>query len=371
MNDFQQYRQTPSIALRNRLVEQHLDLIKQVARRFRNLEAAQEDLELVGVEGLIKAVERFNPATHDNFRGYAVAYIRGAILDYLNREGRSIQLPKALRDRCRQYRRVERELSQLLGRMPKQTELMEAMGLSSQAYSDLQQAMASVARLDAPLSDSGTFTRLDTLVAQPTSAPKPYLPTPAQTAQLAQIQATLAQLPASVRQVLQWEYTGAALEGQAESILNQLPEEQRQYVDQATELLRRLVADSRAEIVLDTATVAAWDDSTLVLHLVENAIDALGKTKRPLHPRVVAQHAKLECSALWHQPTALRRITQPGNDIKSRVEAAIQQLADQPITLALVAKKAGIPQMVLKRYPSLLRKLCRLEKATKKSRLSS
>lgn len=352
--------------LRNRLVKNHLDLIKPVARRFKSTDIEQEDLEAVGVEGLIKAVERFDPTTHNHFRGYAVAYIRGAILEHLGHEGKSIPLPKDVRDRCRQYRRVEQELCQQLGRTPKQSELMDALGISSQAYGELQQAMSTVARLDAPLVDGNAFTRLDALAAQPTSAPKLYQPTPAETAQLQQVQAVLAQIPETVRQVLQWEYTGTVLEGQAESLLDQLPNEQRQYIEQATELWRRLVAGSHTEIVLDTATVAEWTDSTLVLHLIEDGIEVLKRSQQTLHPKVVAQQAKLECSALWHHPTALRRITQP-TDIKARVEVAIEQLASQPITLALVARKAGMSQMVLKRYPSLVRKIRRLEKASKKT----
>lgn len=360
---FKQYQQQPSIALRNRIVEQHWDLVRQVARRFCKTNEEREDLELVGVEELIKAVERFDPSTHQNFYGYAAVYVRGAMLDYLGRDGSLMPLPRPLRDRVRLYRRTEKELSQQLGRSPRQAELMTALRLSSQAYADLQQAMTAVGSLDTPLVASSSFTRLETIAYQPQTAPAPYRPTPEQAAQWRQLQATLNQLPEPIRQVLQWEYTGEALGGKAEALLQQLPIEQRQYVNEATELLRRSVAK---EPFLDTATLATWKDSGVVLHMVEAAIDRLYQRKQPIHPTAVAREAKVECGALWHQHKALRRVcTDPANDVKARVEAAIQQLAGQPITLKLVAQKAGIPQMIVRRYPSLVWQIQRMEKTRK------
>ena len=51
-----------TIEARNELIERHLPLVRAVARRFTDRGEPLEDLVQVGSVGLIKAVDRFDPA---------------------------------------------------------------------------------------------------------------------------------------------------------------------------------------------------------------------------------------------------------------------------------------------------------------------
>ncbi len=67
----------------NLMVERFGSLVKSVARGFFGSLSEREDLEQVGYLGLIKAVHRFDPSRGARFSTFAVAWIKGEILNYL------------------------------------------------------------------------------------------------------------------------------------------------------------------------------------------------------------------------------------------------------------------------------------------------
>jgi RNA polymerase primary sigma factor len=70
---------------RNRMVEANVALVAHIARRLRPAGSTVPHADLVqeGVLGLMKAVERFDPARGHRFSTYASWWIRGAILQAL------------------------------------------------------------------------------------------------------------------------------------------------------------------------------------------------------------------------------------------------------------------------------------------------
>ena len=79
-----QYHTTRSESAREKLVIQHIPLVKYViGRMFSHLPAnvSREDLLNTGVLGLITAIECFDPSMNIKFGTYAVPRIKGAILD--------------------------------------------------------------------------------------------------------------------------------------------------------------------------------------------------------------------------------------------------------------------------------------------------
>ncbi len=83
------YQKTKSKDLKDNLVIQYLPLIKYVIGKFQlkisnNLE--YDDLLNIGVIGLMEAVEKFNPEFSVKFETYALARIKGAIIDKLREE---------------------------------------------------------------------------------------------------------------------------------------------------------------------------------------------------------------------------------------------------------------------------------------------
>lgn len=117
-------------ALRNRLVEVYLPLVKDHAERVwtRLPESVElDDLVSAGTFGLIDAVESFDPERGVKFELYCVPRIRGAMMDHLH----SLDwVPVRVRKWTRRLAKAADRLQLRLGRKPNDGELAEEMGLS-------------------------------------------------------------------------------------------------------------------------------------------------------------------------------------------------------------------------------------------------
>ncbi len=110
-----------------------------------NLE--REDLESAGVMGLIKAVDQFDPGREVKFETYAIALIRGAILEMLREED---WVPRSIRDRTKLLERTFLALEAKLGRPATETEMAQELDLTLDAYYKLlsEAARTSLLSLD-------------------------------------------------------------------------------------------------------------------------------------------------------------------------------------------------------------------------------
>jgi RNA polymerase sigma factor for flagellar operon FliA len=119
---------TSNIASRDRLILEHLPLVKAIAVRLHgNLPAHVDldDLVHAGVLGLFDAVTRFNSEKQVAFSSYAKHRIQGVILDSLR------QLDWASRDlrRRKQLEAATRGLTSELRRAPTEAELAAKLGV--------------------------------------------------------------------------------------------------------------------------------------------------------------------------------------------------------------------------------------------------
>jgi RNA polymerase sigma factor for flagellar operon FliA len=108
---------------RNALIERHLPLVRFVAERLartlpRSVEL--EDLVSAGTFGLMDAIRGFDPARAVRFKTYAVARVRGAILDALRSDD---WVPRLVRLRAAQLERALARLGARFGREPTHAEL--------------------------------------------------------------------------------------------------------------------------------------------------------------------------------------------------------------------------------------------------------
>ena len=105
-----EYRRTRDKALRDRLIVNYSPLVKYVAGRLGSgLPAHVDEGDLVsyGLLGLISAIERYDPERDIKFETYAIARIRGSIIDEL----RTLDwVPRSVRSRAREIERAIREL---------------------------------------------------------------------------------------------------------------------------------------------------------------------------------------------------------------------------------------------------------------------
>ena len=95
---WQKYKDDRSTANRNKLVEANLLLVRNViAKRFGSFRNDADDLYQVGVLGLIKAVERFDPSQGYKFSSYAAVMILGEIQHYFRDKFETIRSPRGVK----------------------------------------------------------------------------------------------------------------------------------------------------------------------------------------------------------------------------------------------------------------------------------
>ena len=128
---WQQFKQDQSNrALRNRLVENYLPLVKYNGERIwaRLPEGVElDDLISAGVFGLMDAIKAFDLDRGVKFETYCVPRIRGAMLDEL----RTMDwVPRLVRSKASKLNEAIKTLEAHLGRPPNENELAEQMGLS-------------------------------------------------------------------------------------------------------------------------------------------------------------------------------------------------------------------------------------------------
>lgn len=114
--------------MRSRLVELNTPLVKYLVRRFRNSTEPMEDITQVGMIGLLKAVDRFDPARGLEFSTFAVPTILGEIRRYFRDSTWSVHVPRGTRELYSSVSSAIPEMSQRLGRTPTVIELSIQLG---------------------------------------------------------------------------------------------------------------------------------------------------------------------------------------------------------------------------------------------------
>jgi RNA polymerase sigma-B factor len=130
--------QAPTPEHRDAVIEDHRYLCTRAARKFWRDGVDRRDLEQVAAVGLIKAVDRFNPAQGTPFDGYAWVMILGELMHYVRDTERLVRVPRRIRDIERKWIAAERELLLLLGREPSEAELAEHSGASTDEQRELE-----------------------------------------------------------------------------------------------------------------------------------------------------------------------------------------------------------------------------------------
>ncbi len=158
---------------REHMIKANLRLVVKIAHDYDGLGLPLLDLINEGNIGLMKAVERFDPAKGGKLSTYGSWWIKQSIKRALANQSKTIRLPVHLVDKISKMRRVAMKLQELFGREPTDEELAEEMGMTASRVAQMRTAAIRPASLDAPIGDdddSNSFSE----VVQDENAHTPY-----------------------------------------------------------------------------------------------------------------------------------------------------------------------------------------------------
>jgi RNA polymerase primary sigma factor len=157
---------------REQMIKANLRLVVKIAHDYENFGLPLLDLISEGNIGLMKAVERFDPAKGGKLSTYGSWWIKQSIKRALANQSKTIRLPVHLVDKISRMRRTALKLQEIFGREPTDEELADEMGLSISRVAQMRTAAIRPASLDAPIGDdeSNNFAE----VVQDENAETPY-----------------------------------------------------------------------------------------------------------------------------------------------------------------------------------------------------
>ena len=147
---------------REALVKENLPLVRHLVKRFQDRGREYDDLFQYGCLGLLKAIDRFDPAFGTAFSTYAVPVILGEIRRFLRDDG-SIHVARSIKENARRVEEARQGMLQASGREPTVDELCEALDLEREDILLALNARQSVRSLDASIDADGELTLKDTL----------------------------------------------------------------------------------------------------------------------------------------------------------------------------------------------------------------
>ena len=141
-------------AAREHMIRANLRLVVKIAREYENYGLPLLDLINEGNLGLMKAVERFDPAKGGKLSTYGAWWIKQSIRRALTNQARTIRVPTHTFEQIAQIRRVVDRYEKELGRSPTPAELTAETGMRLKRVVEIQAAALAPTSLDAPMGDA-------------------------------------------------------------------------------------------------------------------------------------------------------------------------------------------------------------------------
>jgi RNA polymerase sigma-B factor len=129
---FRELRDSGDPRLRDELIQQHLPLVRALARRFANRGEPLDDLISTGTLALIHAVDRFDPSKGTKFSTFATPTVVGELRRYFRDKSWAMKVPRRMQELNRAANQAREVLTQRLGRSPAYRELAVELGVTEE-----------------------------------------------------------------------------------------------------------------------------------------------------------------------------------------------------------------------------------------------
>jgi len=176
---------------REQMIKANLRLVVKIARDYEGLGLPLLDMISEGNIGLMKAVERFDPAKGGKLSTYGSWWIKQCIKRALANQSKTIRVPVHMVDKISKMRRAANRLLEEFGREPTDEELGEDLGISALRVGQMRMAAARPASLDALIGDEDSHKFSDVVEDQNAESPYERLEGKAVTAMLQDMVKTL------------------------------------------------------------------------------------------------------------------------------------------------------------------------------------